>query len=468
MRAQTQSKRIEVPGAERIPPQDLDAEMSLLGSMMLNREAIGMVLPIIHPKDAQRFYLPEHQELFKILVDLYDTNKPIDLVVVKDELQLRNLQAQISDEYMVDLVQSVATWLNAEHYANIVRDKSLLRDLISCASTILGDAYAQDDQAHFILDRAEQKVFELTEQRVSNQAKLLGLTLNEVYQQISCQDGAFVSGLPTGFLELDEITNGLQPGELIILAGRPSMGKTALGLNIAERLAVNEKTPTAFFSMEMNRQQVAQRILCSRGRVDAHKMRAGKLNEGEIAQLAYVCQMLEEAPLFIDDTPGMTMLELRAKARRLHLKEKIQCIFVDYLQLMYIPKLENRQQEIATISRGLKGLARELHIPVVAMAQLNRATEQREDNRPRLSNLRESGAIEQDADVVALLHRPEYYSDNVDHQGKAELIIAKQRNGPTRSLWLQFNKQLAKFENLSMASEPFMPPAQAQPETSFP
>lgn len=454
-------KNTDPPRTERIPPQDLDAETSLLGSMMLHREAIETVLPIIGRHEARCFYQPAHHALFQVLIDLYDQNKPIDLVVVKDELLRRRLIETIGGEtYMIDLVESVGSWVHAEHYARIVRDKSMLRDLIECADQILQDAYAETDQARNILDRAEQAIFKATEQRVTGQATSLGGAITDVFRMIENRGEHYISGLPTGFVELDELTSGLQPGEMIIVAARPSMGKTALGLNLAEHLSADEKIPTAFFSMEMSRQQVAHRILCSRGKVDSHRVRRGMLSEDQINRLAYVCQDLESAPMFIDDTPGMSILELRAKTRRLLRQHQIRCVVVDYLQLMHAPvahrQQSNRQEEIATISRGLKALARELNIPIVAMAQLNRASEAREGNRPRMSDLRESGAIEQDADVVVLLHREEYYKpEDVSLRGKAELIVAKQRNGPTGKVMLHFNSQQTRFENLSMAPESY-------------
>ncbi len=467
-------RKADPPRTDRVPPHDLDAEMSLLGSMMLSREAIGAILLVIPAHEAERFYQPAHQELFTVLCDLHDQNKPIDLVVVKDELLRRNGMDKVGGEaYMIDLVQSVGSWVNAEHYARIVRDKSMLRDLISCAGHIINDAYDSADHARDVLDRAEQALFTTTEQRVSGEATSLKDTITEVFHLIETRGEHFLSGLASGFIELDELTSGFQPGELIIIAARPSMGKTALGLNIAERIAVDEKIPVAFFSMEMSRQQIAQRILCSRGRVDSHKMRRGMLSEDEIAQLAYVCQDLEQAPLLIDDTPGMSVQELRAKTRRLHLKHDVRCVFIDYLQLMFAPnvdrKLANRQEEIATISRGLKALARELNIPVVAMAQLNRASESREGHRPRMSDLRESGAIEQDADVVMLLHREEYYKPkDPSLKGQAELILAKQRNGPTDLIKIHFNVQQTRFDNLSMASEPYADVSSPADDLAFP
>ncbi len=443
---------------QRIPPQSIEAEMSLLGSMMLNRDAIGAVLRLIRPDEAYRFYREDHRLLFKALVDLYDQNKPIDLVVVRDELERRGLLAEVGGvDYIVQLAESVPSHVNAEHYAQIVRDKSMLRDLIGCAARIMDQAYSQSEDAREILDRAEQQLFSVTEQRVSEQVVPIREFLEETFHVIESREGHYLTGLPTGFIELDDIMSGMQPGEMIVVAARPSMGKTAFGLTVAEHIAADEGKPVAFFSMEMSKQQIAQRMLCSRGRVDSHKLRRGMLNEQEIQHLQGVCSDMLGMPFFVDDTPGMTVLELRAKARRLKLHENVAAVFVDYLQLMYTPGAESRQQEIATISRGLKALARELNIPVVAMAQLNRSPEGREGHRPRMSDLRESGAIEQDADVVLLLHREEYYrpqDDSPDIKGVAEIIVAKQRNGPTGTIKLHFNERLTRFDNLSLAPEP--------------
>jgi replicative DNA helicase len=444
--------------AQRVPPQSLDAEMSLLGSMMLDRDAIGAVLPIIKAEEAHRLYREDHRLLFKVLVDLYDRNKPIDLIVVRDELERRGLLEEVGGvDYIVQLAESVPSHVNAEHYANIVRDKSMLRDLIGCAARIMDQAYDQSEDAKQILDRAEQQLFNVTEQRVSEHVVPIREFLEETFHVIESREGHYITGVPTGFIELDDILSGLQRGEMIIVAARPSMGKTAFGLSVAEHIAADEGKPVAFFSMEMSKQQIAQRMLCSRGRVDSHKLRRGMLNEGEIQHLQNICNDMLGMPFFVDDTPGMTVLELRAKARRLKLHENIAAVFVDYLQLMYTPGAESRQQEIAVISRGLKALARELNIPVVAMAQLNRSPEGREGHRPRMSDLRESGAIEQDADVVLLLHREEYYKpqdDSPDIKGVAEVIVSKQRNGPTGTIKLHFNDRLTRFDNLALAPEP--------------
>ena len=299
-------------------------------------------------------------------------------------------------------------------------------------------------------------MFAVTERRITQQASQLKGLLHTLYRQVELRDGKYLSGLPSGFTELDEWTSGFQPGDFIIMAGRPSMGKTALGLTIAEHLAAEENHPVVFFSMEMSNQQVAQRIMCSRGGIDSQRFRKGMLDDADIAQLGNVCEELAAAPFFVDDTPGMTVLELRAKVRRLCRQHDIRAVFVDYIQLMSAAGFESRQQEITNISAGLKSLGRELNIPVIAMAQLNRQAEGREGHRPRMSDLRESGSLEQDADVVLLIHREEYYKPgNLETQGQAELIIAKQRNGPTEVVKLSFNKRLTRFGNLAQyAAEP--------------
>jgi replicative DNA helicase len=441
----------------RLPPQSLDAEMSLLGSMLLSRDAIGGILPVIGRHEAEWFYHPEHKLLYEVLIDLYDTRQPIDLIVAKEELKRRNLLEQVGGvPYLVQLAESVPTWVNAEYYARIVRDKGLLRDLIRCAGEITESAYAEDEEVALLLDQAEQRLFEVTQRRVSGQASVLQEMLQQIYEKIRPGEGSYLTGLSTGFTQLDDLTSGFQRGDFIVVAGRPSMGKTAFGLNVAESMAIDEHRPVVFFSLEMSRQQLAQRVLCGRGGIDSHKFRRGMVSEEEKNRLGYVCAQLAEVPLYIDDTPGMSVLELRAKARRLAQQYAVQAVFVDYLQLMSAPaRSENRQQEIATISRGLKALGRELNVPIIAMSQLNRAPEGREGHRPRMGDLRESGAIEQDADVVLLLHREEYYKrDDPSVKGLAELIIAKQRNGPTDTVELVFDSRLTTFRTRAYESEP--------------
>ena len=430
--------------------------MSLLGSMLLDREAVGLVLPIIPRDESRRFNRSDHQALFEVLIDLYDGNRPIDLIVLEDELRRRDkLDLVGGREYLITLSESVPSAANAEYYARIVRDKGMLRDVIACAGEIMDAAYAQGEPAQQIMDEAEKKLFGVTEQRISNNAISIREFLDETWKQIETQEEGALSGIATGYLELDHMLGGLQYGDLVILAARPSMGKTAIGLSMLANIGIGEGgergTPCAFFSLEMSNLQVAQRMLCSRGEVEMYRLRQGRLSEREITHLQLVMGHMRDCPIYVDDTPGMSVMELRAKARRLKMRHDIQVIFVDYLQLMFDKaSKESRQQEISAISRGLKALARELRIPVVALAQLNRQVEGRTGNRPRMSDLRESGAIEQDADVVMLLHREEYYVQDKgaippEIKGKAELIVEKQRNGPTGVVELVFQNQFMRF-----------------------
>jgi len=457
-RAATSSGQV-VSAIDRVPPQDLDAEMALLGSMMMSRDAIAETIPIIGRGESRWFYLPVHQKIFEILLDLYDNPaKAIDLIVVCDELRrVRLLEFIGGQEYLIQLAESFAEWANAEHYAKIVRDKGMLRDLIRCAHEISDHAFSAVEEPRVILDIAEKKIFEVTEARVSGAAIEIREEMRRLVAMLERGEES-ASGVPTGFTQLNEYTGGFQPGDLVIIAGRPSMGKTALGLTIAQHLALDQHIPVAFFSMEMSAAQIAQRLVCSYGRgIDPQKLRKRMLSEGEINDLLlHVCPAFETAPLFIDDTPGMSAMELRSKARRLAMRHDIRAVFVDYLQLMHAPQAESRQVEIAAISRGLKALGRELNIPVIAMAQLNRMSEGRSDKKPLMSDLRESGAIEQDADVVLLIHREEYYKpEDETVKGLAELVIAKQRNGPTGNITLSFNRKLTRFGNYSNEPEPY-------------
>ncbi|MCH7596262.1 MAG: replicative DNA helicase [Planctomycetes bacterium] len=449
---------------ERVPPQNLDAEMALVGSMMMSRDAIAEVIPIIGRSESRWFYLPVHQKLFEILVDLYDDpGKAIDLIVVSDELRRRDLYEFVGgQDYMIQLAESFAEWANAEYYARIVRDCGMLRDLIRCASEISDHAYANLDDPKDILDRAEQKIFETTEQRVSGTAVEIRDVIARLAQHL--RDGVAHEGLDTGFRNFDDMTGGLRGGDLVILAGRPSMGKTALGLTIARNIALDQHKPVGFFSMEMSNEQVGERLICAEAGVDLSRLRKLKLSDQDHRNLQDAAHRFEKSRLLLDDTAGMTVMELRSKARRMKQRYDIQVVFVDYLQLMHQPRAESRQVEIATISRGLKGLARELKIPVVALSQLNRMAEGRADKKPLMSDLRESGAIEQDADLVLLIHREEYYHRDDDSvKGLADLIIAKQRNGPTGDVVLSFESKLARFSNYSAEVESYRPAGDAAP-----
>jgi len=440
---------------DALPPYSLEAEMSLLGSMMLSRDAVGDVIPIIGKEHAEWFYRPDHQVLFTALLELYDRNEPIDLLVLKTELERRDLLEEVGGvDYLIACAESVPSHLHARHYAGIVRDKGLLRDLIRCAQSISSDAYTSSDPARSVFERAEQELYRVTELRVASRSEPISDLVRQIVDQYKSGDEGALSGLATGYHELDDLTTGFQPGDLIIVAGRPSMGKTSLGLNMAEHMAVDADIPVAFFSLEMSKQQVAQRLICGRQKVDMQRFRQRMLSHEEKEQLEFSCGQYQDVPLFVDDTPGMTLLELRTKARRLAQQRSIRAVFVDYLQLMQAPGSESRQQEISTISGGLKSLGRELEIPIVALAQLNRMVEGRTGNRPRMSDLRESGAIEQDADVILLLHREEYYNkEDPNLKNKAEIIVAKQRNGPTDTIELHFDHRYTRFGNLAHVDE---------------
>jgi len=442
---------------DRMPPHAIEAEMSLLGSMILDSRVIGDVLQVLGESGTDQFYQSRHTAIYDVLVELYDKNLPIDLVQLQQRLaDLGVLEQAGGVEYLIELAESVPSATSATYYAKIVSDKAVLRRLIDAAGQILYQAYTSSDEAAEQVDVAEREVFRLAEQRTIQDAGTLGELLQETFAQLEAREGQHLTGLETGFLELDEITSGLQKSEMIIIAGRPSMGKTALGLNIAEHIGATNKQPVGIFSLEMSRQQLAQRLLCSRSGVDSHRVRRNTLSNDEFGRLAMTVGDLSDAPLYIDDTPGLTLLQLRAKARRMAARHDIKAVIVDYMQLMSAPGSDSRQQEVSDISRGIKALARELNVPVICLSQLNRSPEGREGHRPRMSDLRESGSIEQDADVIMLLHREEYYhsdqdwaQENPDKVGVAELIIAKQRNGPTGTVNLQFSAQTTRFNNLA-------------------
>ena len=428
--------------------------MSVLGAMILDREAIGDVVQIIPNRDA--FYRADHQIIFDLLLKMYSRSESIDLVTLRERLKEAGLFDQVGGiSYLVRLTESVGTTTNADHYAHIVRDHAMLRNLIRAADKILKNAYMGQGRAGEVLDEAEKQIFEVASQKVKGDASHIRSLLAETFKQLAEREGQYITGLPSGFIQLDELTSGFQAGEMIVIAGRPSMGKSAFALNLAEHIGVEEKKGVAFFSLEMSRQSLVQRVLCSRAGVDGQDVRRGILGPERLTKLQMASETLQEAPIFIDDSPGMTALDLRAKARRLKLRENIACVVVDYLQLMDAPGVNSRQQQISDISRGIKALARELDIPVFALSQLNRSPESREDHRPRMSDLRESGAIEQDADLVILLHREEYYNPKSEEaKGKAEIHIVKQRNGPVGKVDLAFFPNQTRFANLSTVHEP--------------
>lgn len=432
---------------ERTMPQSIEAEMSVLGAMILDNEVISLVIPILNKLS---FYKTAHRELYQAIVDIYDKGQPVDLVVLREELKKRSLLEKVGGvEYLMELEEAVPTIGNVEYYANIVREKAIKRNLIEVAATIQKQSFEESTDTEHLLDASERAIFDITQKKFNTASTRLNEILKETFSRIeNLHDRqSRLTGLSAGFYDLDDITCGLQPSELIIVAARPSMGKTSLVLNVVEHVGVVEKKPVVIFSLEMSAQQVAQNMLCSHARIDAHKLRMGFLDDKQWSDLSYGLGSLSEAPIFIDDTPGLTVLEMRAKARRLKAQYDIQLVAVDYLQLMESSREENRQQEISVISRRLKSLARELKIPVIAVSQLNRSVESREGHRPRMSDLRESGSIEQDADVIVLLHRDNYY--NPDKDNTAELIIAKQRNGPTGVVKLTFLSHFMRFESLA-------------------
>ncbi len=432
---------------ERTMPQSIEAEMSVLGAMILDNEVINLVIPILNKLS---FYKTAHRELYQAIVDVYDKGQPVDLVVLREELKKRSLLEKVGGvEYLMELEEAVPTIGNVEYYANIVREKAIKRNLIEVAATIQKQSFEESTDTEQLLDASERAIFDITQKKFNTASTRLNEILKETFSRIeNLHDRqSRLTGLSSGYYDLDDKTCGLQPSELIIFAARPSMGKTSLVLNIVEHVGVVEKKPVVIFSLEMSAQQVAQNMLCSHARIDAHKLRMGFLDDKQWSDLSYGLGSLSEAPIFIDDTPGLTVLEVRAKARRLKAQYDIQMVAVDYLQLMESSRAENRQQEISVISRRLKSLARELKIPVIAVSQLNRSVESREGHRPRMSDLRESGSIEQDADVIVLLHRDNYYDPDKDNT--AELIIAKQRNGPTGVVKLAFLSHFMRFESLA-------------------
>jgi replicative DNA helicase len=438
---------------ERLPPHSIEGEMCLLASMMLDKEMIGQVVQIV---DRDAFYQADHQIIFDVLVKLYEQNRPVDAVIVREELAKRQLLDEVGGvAYLAAILNAVPSAAHGAHYASIVREKGMLRQLIAASNEILRDAYAPHEQADLVLDKAEKKIFEIAQKKVGGAMVPMEDVLHEVFEMI---ENRGQRGVPTGFYELDDMLNGLQAGEMIIVAARPSMGKTAFAMNLIEHIAADERMPVAVFSLEMSKQQLAQRMLCSRGEIDAHKLRKGLLNAEEYTKLATVVGELAKAPIWVDDSPGLTPLDLRAKARRLKLQHDVRCIMIDYMQLMDNPGPDSRQQQISEISRGIKAVARELNVPVIALSQLNRASEGRDGHRPRMSDLRESGSIEQDADVVCLLHREDYYrmsEPDFQPDNIAEIIVAKRRNGPTGTVKLTFLNKSTRFVNLSVQNDPF-------------
>jgi len=434
----------------RVPPQNIEAEKSVLGAMLIDEEAIGSAVEIL---DEGWFYEDSHRKIFRAITDLYQARKNVDLITLSDKLKSDGTLEDVGGvTYLSVIIDFVPTAANAEHYAHIVKEKGVLRRLIKNATQIISDSYDLKGSVEDVVDNAEKLIFEIADLKERQQSVHIKDLVKQGIEKIDqlYQRKEHVTGIATGFTKIDLMTSGLQPADLIILAGRPSMGKTALGLSMAEHVGIDQKQGVALFSLEMSKEQLVQRMLCSQARVDAHKVRSGFLSPADWPKLTAAAGKLSESKIFIDDTPAISVLELRAKARRLKANYDIQMIVLDYIQLMRShTKSDSRQQEISEISRSLKALARELSVPVIALSQLSRAVESRQDKRPQLSDLRESGAIEQDADVVMLLLREEYYDPTEENKGVADVIIAKQRNGPVGTVKMTFLKEYTRFENLA-------------------
>ena len=434
---------------QKVLPQNIEAEQSVLGGILIDNEALPRVLEIIEPND---FYRDNHKKIFLAFLELFENNTPLDIITVTELLQKKGELTNVGGAtYLASLVDSVPTTANITHYAKIIKEKSILRSLIAKATDIVNLGFEASEDVAEILDKAEEAIFSITQQRIQTSyysiKEIIKQTFETIEELSSKKDS--VTGIPTGFIDFDRLTAGLQPSDLIIIAGRPVMGKTSFTLNIAQHAATRAGVPVGFFSLEMSKEQLALRMLCAEARINSQKIRSGFLSERDWLRLTDAAATLSEAPIFIDDTPALSVLEIRAKARRLKSEHNIGLIIVDYLQLMKGKgKVDTREREISEISRSLKALAKELNIPVVAVSQLNRRVEERENKRPRLADLRESGAIEQDADLIVFIYRDEVYNEDTPDKGIAEIIIGKQRSGPTGVVKLAFLDKYTRFENL--------------------
>ncbi|RMF87321.1 MAG: replicative DNA helicase [Nitrospinota bacterium] len=439
----------------KVPPQNVEAEQCVLGAILQENSALPKVIEIL---DERHFYREAHRRIYAAILTLFDKNEPIDLLTVADYLRKKNqLEAVGGMSYLASLVESVPTAANVASYARIVKEKAILRALINVSTEIIAQSFAEPEDVDELLDRAESIIFEISENRVQPAFANLRAILKESVRHLEAlfEKRELVTGIPTGFIEFDHLTAGLQPGDLIILAARPSMGKTSFALNVAQYVGLKRREPVAIFSLEMAKEQLVIRMLCAMARINSNKLRTGHLSKDDWPILIRAAGALSDAPIFIDDSPNLTVLDIRAKARRLLAEQgKLSLVIIDYLQLIQGRKRsESRQQEISEITRSLKALAKELKVPVVALSQLSRAVEQRSDRRPQLSDLRESGAIEQDGDLIVFIYRDEVYHEKEDNKGIAELIIGKQRNGPIGTIKLTFLKEYAKFEDITYRTE---------------
>ena len=434
----------------KLPPYNKEAEQSVLGACLHSEDAIAKALEILREED---FYKSTHRKIFAVMRGQFEANEPIDVLALADQLKKKNELEEVGGiEYLGLLEDFVPTATAVVHHAKILREKKTLRDLIQTATEIVSSSYSDSEDVDTLLDKAEQSIFEISEKRSKPSFVKLPEIVKKGLSDLEklSQEPGMVTGVPSGFTDLDNKTAGFQPSDLIILAARPSMGKTSFALDIARFVSLNKKTPTAFFSLEMSKQQLGMRLLCSKAQVDSSKVRTGYLAKSDWPELHKAGAELAEAQLFIDDSPALSVLDIRARSRRLAAEQPLGLIIIDYMQLMQgRGKIESRQLEVSEISRGLKALAKELNIPILALSQLSRAVESRTDKRPLLSDLRESGSIEQDADVVMFIYRDVVYNPETDDPGKTEILIRKQRNGPIGEIFLQFENQFTRFYNSS-------------------
>ncbi|MFA4911395.1 MAG: replicative DNA helicase [Desulfobacteria bacterium] len=442
----------------KLPPQNIEAEQSILGGILLDNEVFHRVLEVLNEED---FYHAAHRKVFLSMIELYENNEPVDLITLTNALKNKNQLDEIQGvSYLTSLVDSIPTTANISYYAKIVKEKSILRRLINKTAEIASMSYDSTGDVDEVLDQAERAIFEISENKIKPSFYPIKEMIKHSFKTIErlYEKKELITGVPTGFEGIDRFTSGFQLSDLIIIAGRPSMGKTSLALNIAQYAAIETNVPVGIFSLEMSKEQLSLRMLCSEAKVDAQRLRTGFLSESDWPKLTRAVGSLSEAPIFVDDTPALSVLEMRAKARRLKSEKGLGLIIVDYLQLMRgRVNVERREQEISEISRSLKALAKELNLPVVALSQLNRRVEDRHDRRPQLADLRESGAIEQDADVIIFIYRDEIYNKSEDNEnkGNAEIIIGKQRNGPIGMTKLAFIDKFATFENLAPFTKDF-------------
>lgn len=440
----------------RLPPQQIEAEQAVLGAMLISEDAVSEALELLEAED---FYRAAHQSIYRAMHEVYDAGNPIDVVTVAAALRRGDgaLDNAGGAEYLADLAAAMPTALHVVQYAQIVREKALLRRIIAAATDIAEEGYNQDIPSADVLAQAEKRILELGQFQKTRDFTHISDVLETTFERIEqlyASDGN-ITGVATGYGELDRMTSGFQKSDLIIVAARPSVGKTAFALNVAQNVAVRSGLPVAIFSLEMSKDQLVQRMLCAEAYIDGHKLRNGTLEDDDWPKLSMGVSTLSNSPIYIDDSPGITVPEIRSKLRRLKLEHGLGFVVIDYLQLIHGRRSsgENRQQEISEISRSLKQLARELEVPIVALAQLSRSVEQRQDKRPMLSDIRESGSIEQDADIVAFLYRDDYYDPETERQNIIEIIISKQRNGPTGKIDLVFLKNYNKFVNLEKAHQ---------------